>query len=265
MVILSALSCIELYDVPLPDPSAANDSWKGIPAECVVVSVPANGICFWPCLFLAVQCAPKDLFGWFVQPRNSSGFCTPSRAKFEEDTVYLWAMGLKNLFPAHPMPKETRLRLRSKHSATHEDIAIWLYSSVLFWIHILNESIAVLFWKWLTLVFWLKAILSVTLFWMSDSMSRLVQTRLFLVFLHYLQFSRHGQRQRCRSRFKPSPDQNHQNVAKKRLGLCPRRVPLKGLRLGLVSGCGRANSRMEQGRQQPTLILFPRTHGLKCL
>lgn len=132
MIILSALSCIELYDVPLPDPTPASDACKGVPAESVVVLVPANGICFWSCLYLAVQCAPKDLFAWFVQPRNSTGFCSPTRAKFEEDTVYLWAMGLKNLFPGHPMPKETRLRLRSKTSATHEDIAIWLDSSVFF-------------------------------------------------------------------------------------------------------------------------------------
>lgn len=132
---------------------------------------------FLELLYLAVQCAPKDLFAWFVQPRNSTGFCSPTRAKFEEDTVYLWAMGLKNLFPGHPMPKETRLRLRSKTSATHEDIAIWLDSSVFFWIQILNESITVLFWKWLTLILWLKAILSVTLFWMFDPMSRLVPTR----------------------------------------------------------------------------------------
>ena len=122
MVILSALSCIELYDVPLPDPSAASDSWTGVPAESVAVFVPANGLCFWSCLFLAIQCSPKDLFAWYAQPRNSSGFCAPTRAKWEEDTVFLWAMGLKNLLPEHPMPKETRLRIRSKASAVHQDI-----------------------------------------------------------------------------------------------------------------------------------------------
>lgn len=122
MVLLSALACIQLYEEEVEVASELL-----LPEDSVVVQVPCNGMCFWACIYLATQASPAELFQWFVQPRNGSGFPSASRAKEEDEKVYLWAMGLKDLFrEENAMPLETKQRLKSKESATHVDMVTWL-------------------------------------------------------------------------------------------------------------------------------------------
>ena len=121
MVILAALACIELYDDESMDTKEIQ-----LPAESIVIQTASNGLCFWTCLYLAVQASPPEVFAWFVQPRNTNGFPSATRMKEEDQTIYLWAMGLKQVFQDHhPMPEGTRHRLRNKISATHEDMDPW--------------------------------------------------------------------------------------------------------------------------------------------
>ena len=119
MVLLASLACIELYDA---DQKQIQQSMM-VPPESVVVQVPGNGLCFWSCLYLSIHASPYELFHWHSQPRNSTGFPSPTRSKEEQEKVLTWALGLRHVFAQScPMPLETKQRVRTKESATHMDM-----------------------------------------------------------------------------------------------------------------------------------------------
>ena len=121
MVILSALACIQLFD----ERTQQLQNEVTLP-ESEPIQTPSDGLCFWSCMYLAIQAAPKDVFAWHAQPRNANGFPAPERAKTEQDAVFLWAMNLKQVFQdLAPMPEGARYRLKNKISANHDDMDAW--------------------------------------------------------------------------------------------------------------------------------------------
>ncbi|CAK9086713.1 unnamed protein product [Durusdinium trenchii] len=76
MVILAVLSCVEFFGDDAIPPQMS------MPYN--MVRVPANGHCFWSCLFLATGASEKQFLGWAQRPRNQQGFTSGNDAKAEE-------------------------------------------------------------------------------------------------------------------------------------------------------------------------------------
>ncbi len=114
MVLLSALASIELHGPRQPL----------LPAVSHVIHVPADGLCFWHALRLAVGVNPSQLYSWTLKSRNAQGFPSSADYKHEESDTMLWALDLARL-TGTPMPPETRLRIQHGKTAEGADIATW--------------------------------------------------------------------------------------------------------------------------------------------
>ena len=112
MVILAALTSIELY---------AEDNKPPRVGPAVLVRVPADGLCFWSCLYLAANATPRELWAWNKRSRNTLGFPANQEYAVEQDKVFLWALGLSRICNIE-WPSCTKHRMRNKRSAEHEDM-----------------------------------------------------------------------------------------------------------------------------------------------
>lgn len=108
MVVLALLASIEFYEDVSPTPQLNH--------KFVEVNVPANGLCFWACLWLGTQAYTDEIIAWFSRPRNQTGFTSGADGKREEQIVWDWVSKLA------PMPKSCHDRVAKKQSAEKEDI-----------------------------------------------------------------------------------------------------------------------------------------------
>lgn len=114
MVLLSALASIELHGPRQPL----------LPADSHVIQVPADGLCFWHALRLAVGVNPSQLYAWTLKPRNAQGFPSSADYKHEQNDTMLWALDLPRL-TGTPMTPETKSRIHHSRTAEGTDIATW--------------------------------------------------------------------------------------------------------------------------------------------
>ena len=107
-MLLSVLACIELY----PDdklPPRLNFSYK-------LVEVPADGRCFWSCLWLGSQATKFQLYAWYHRKRNPQGIAEGKEdAGREKDLVCHWALRLVD------MPQSCHNRLMRGECAQQSD------------------------------------------------------------------------------------------------------------------------------------------------
>lgn len=84
-----------------------------------LVSVPADGRCFWSALFLAIRATPRELWGWYRRPRSSLGFTDGADAEHERRLVVDWVTRL-------PLPDEIHHRVIKAVSADWNDVDVWI-------------------------------------------------------------------------------------------------------------------------------------------
>lgn len=106
---LATLASIELY--------TEKDAPPCLSHEYLLISVAADGLCFWSCLWLGVAASNIEVLGWHRRPRSEQGFTQGNDAELERSVVREWALQLPN------MPSDCRDRIQKSHSAEHEDIA----------------------------------------------------------------------------------------------------------------------------------------------
>ena len=114
MVLLSALGSIELFDFPQ----------MVLPSGSGVVQVPADGLCFWSCLFLALAASPEQLWAWHMLPRSATGFPDSATYAEQKSRITMWALDIGRMI-GQQMPPETRRRIYKHESAEHEDLDPW--------------------------------------------------------------------------------------------------------------------------------------------
>ena len=105
---LAVLASVEMYEHVQPPPQ--------LNYKFLELRVPADGQCFWSCLWLSQEARTEEMVAWFVRPRNSQGFALGVVQKRESQVVSRWALQLEN------MPDATRARLKQKQSAEDEDL-----------------------------------------------------------------------------------------------------------------------------------------------
>lgn len=109
LVLLATLASIEFYPECQIPPSLSS--------KTTVIPVPADGSCFWSCLWLATEATPAEVFGWFKRPRNKVGMPSSKDGFAELQKVKSWAHSLESR-----MHRFCQQRLKHGLSAEHEDI-----------------------------------------------------------------------------------------------------------------------------------------------
>lgn len=120
MVLLSALASIEFFNPELMP--------HRMPKAFVVIQVPADGMCFWFSMWLAVAATPDELHSWSVESKNKTGIPSTSVYHFIQEKVKRWALSLESRSAKYPMPEEARTRIQKEHSAEWEDIEPRLFT-----------------------------------------------------------------------------------------------------------------------------------------
>ena len=106
LVLLASLACADFY----PQPAR-------LPFGFQLVRVPADGRCFWACLYLSVKASNIDLFAWYHRGRTQSGVALGKKdQENENDAVMQFAMQLTDV------PSDCRDRLVKGISVKHADM-----------------------------------------------------------------------------------------------------------------------------------------------
>lgn len=108
MVILACLACVRFHDDSTIPPALS--------FRHVLLPTPANGLCFWSCLWLATVATEAEVLGWHLRSRNAQGFASVEDSKWELQVVKDWACKLCLL-------DATRSRVMKGQSAEDGDIA----------------------------------------------------------------------------------------------------------------------------------------------
>lgn len=112
MVLLAALSSIELYETPAPPE-------KRVPSPCIIFATQPNGRCFWSCLFLALAASLEQKSLWRLTPRNTNGYpIHQGRLKSEDEMVKSWALSLNK----GDIPETIKERIEQSHTAEADDM-----------------------------------------------------------------------------------------------------------------------------------------------
>lgn len=80
-----------------------------------LVHVPADGRCFWYCIFVATQLSMRGLFGWSKRPRSSLGFCGGQDEITEREMMLNWLTRLD-------LPDQIRQKITKAESVEDEEI-----------------------------------------------------------------------------------------------------------------------------------------------
>ena len=113
LVILSALASIELHET---------SSRPELPQHTTLVKVPCDGLCFYYCLWLALQATPAQLFSWTLRTRNACGIPAQGEYQEEKQNALLWALDLQRM-ANRCMPRAMRRRISECQCAEQADLA----------------------------------------------------------------------------------------------------------------------------------------------
>jgi len=111
LVLLATLASIEFYPESKIPPQLGS--------KTTIIPVPADGMCFWSCLWLATEATVAEVYAWFKRPRNRVGMASSKDGAVEMQRVKDWANSL-----APKMHRWCQQRLKNGLSAEHEDI-VW--------------------------------------------------------------------------------------------------------------------------------------------
>ena len=83
---LAALCCISSHPI-----AQSMQAMPSTPAGRKIIEVPADGRCFFSCVYLQLEASEAEREEWYSTQRNATGFALDSKSLEREDyVVYMW-------------------------------------------------------------------------------------------------------------------------------------------------------------------------------